>query len=216
MVSCSQSDRPISFAAATDANLVESFSTLKIGETVTLSSPGGDPDYAQQLANIIRDKAVELTIEGFCISSCAEYLLAAPESLTFKNEPIIGFHQNPVMIEHFRSMKLEESDLPTCNYSDNAKVYEDYTAEPDAWKQTLDRLEILDVQLQELANCVLVGFKFKRTMWLPTSEQLRTIWKLDFEGSVCADDFKKCASQLKKVGLDSETIVIGDQTFPIQ
>lgn len=186
------------------------------GSRLTLSSQGGDPDTAQVIAEVMRDKSIALTVSLACVSSCAEYLLPAAASLRFKDDAIIGFHQTPAMIESFRPPRGDEIQLPTCDYGDNAAVYQDYSSAPDAWRETLARLQLDRTQLRTTPNCVEVAFRFTHDLWLPTSQQLRDIWQLDFKGDVCADDYNRCRVRLREVFAQSGSVVIGDRVAVLE
>ncbi len=60
---------------------------------VELNSGGGDVLAALHIADQMRDAGVEVVVNGFCLSSCANYLFTAGSTRTLRNG-LVGFHGN--------------------------------------------------------------------------------------------------------------------------
>ena len=58
--------------------------------SIQLNSGGGKVKAALQIAKEIRDRKLSVSVEGFCISSCANYLFLAGVKKTISG--IVGFH----------------------------------------------------------------------------------------------------------------------------
>lgn len=76
---------------------------------VWLNSGGGNVREALKIANIIRDRKLKIVVNGFCISSCANYLfLAGAEK---KINGIVGFHGS---VQAMGEAPCQATDNPRC------------------------------------------------------------------------------------------------------
>lgn len=197
---------------AIDQQFIEILSAVKSGDTISVSSTGGDPDFAEQAAQIIIDKNLSVVIKGICFSSCAEYLLPAATKVRFSGRPLIGFHQNPLMIKHFLKSNPEYENSKLCHFEDNLEfienLHERELGRTDFWHDVLLMTEKERAGFKQLDDCVEVRFGFKHKMWLPSSEQLKSQYRLAFKGKVCADEHKCLRRNIDRIW-DKGTRIVG-------
>ena len=74
---------------------------LNDGDTVRVSSYGGNVLAALEAADLFEKYSVRVEIGSHCISACAEILLAANVVIHMKENTLIGFHGNPFLYNHF-------------------------------------------------------------------------------------------------------------------
>lgn len=206
-----------SFPVSIDEVFLEKLRAATDFQEITVSSTGGDPDFAEIAAEIIQEKHLKIRIEHFCLSSCAEYLLPAAHSITLSNKSVIGFHQNPLMINYIKETFSEFQQHEICYYSDNLEYIEKLHFEKlknsEYWKTTLDKIELNDAGFVKKDDCIEVQFIFNNRLWLPTSNQLKSGMGLQFEGSICSDD-PTCYQQTIDRSWDENTnIVVGEIVY---
>lgn len=61
---------------------------------VVLNSEGGDEAATLKIARLIRDRQLDVTVDGVCLSACAHLLLASANTITIKDGSTVGFHTN--------------------------------------------------------------------------------------------------------------------------
>lgn len=183
-----------------------------IGETIVVSSQGGDPDSAEAAAKVIIQNDLSIVVVEYCFSSCAEYILPAARDVEFKGAPLIGFHQNPLMIKHFLNSKPEYQDSKLCHFEDNLEFIENLHARKlgrtDFWHDVLLVIGKDKLEFRQADDCVEVRFGFKHNFWLPSSEQLKSQYRLGFKGKVCADEHKCLRRNIDRVW-DKGTRIVG-------
>jgi len=184
--------------------------------TLYINSAGGKTLAALDVAEIIMSNNMQIIIDKECMSVCSEFLLPAASSVILQDAPLIGFHWNPIMLltlmeEHARQ------DLQFCDRrtSDGQrKLYMKTGHNIEFWQQTLIRLELLDYKIEyRPQKCPRNEITFYSRIWLPTSQQLRDLYKLEFTGSVCADDYEACVRRVNSRWKKGTRIVIGDVTY---
>jgi|GEM_PF-3492454 len=197
-----------------NADLVSGLNALPTNIELRLASGGGDPDFGEEAAKVIRQKKISLHITGICLSSCAEYLIPAAESLRFENA-LIGFHQNPIIIDELNKMHSEVYK-PVCDYGDNleyiSRVYNSYPRN-NIPTSTLERLGISGVEIEVKSNCNQIGFRFVHQFWFPTSEQLRDVFGFEFAGDVCADNIKCYTKVIDSLFPEKASVLVGDDIY---
>jgi hypothetical protein len=77
---------------------------------IWLNSGGGNVREALKIANIIRERKLKIVVNGFCISSCANYLFLA--GFEKKIHGIVGFHG---------SAQAMKKKMAPCQATDNSK-----------------------------------------------------------------------------------------------
>lgn len=60
--------------------------------TLIITSAGGDGRYALELGDLIKSKNVDLVIDRYCISSCAQAILPSARTVKVMNGAVVVFH----------------------------------------------------------------------------------------------------------------------------
>ncbi|MGF1735283.1 hypothetical protein [Photobacterium satsumensis] len=88
-------DNKLIFHAPTEKESIElALSLVKDRQisTIDLNSPGGDIRQAMRLARWIHDNKVDVVVNEFCFSSCANYLFPAGRFKYVGEQAMIGWH----------------------------------------------------------------------------------------------------------------------------
>lgn len=189
--------------------------------TLYLASNGGGADMGLAAANVILEKNVNLVIDGkfgICTSGCAEFILPAVKSVTFINEPLVGYHQNPQIILHLLS-ELAPEDIKYCDFvKSEVQASEDLVDKAglnkDFWKETLKRIEVKSAKafLYE-EQCPGLRKEYKYELWFPTSEQMRSMLQLEFEGELCSDRRECYKDEIDQRWSVMTGMVVGDERY---
>jgi hypothetical protein len=182
---------------------------------MTARSAGGNAKAGSRLGTHLLTKQFSLDVIDFCLTSCAEFLLPAADNIKFIDSPLIGFNRSPAM-DYSRYVK-SGTDMPTCNLisvENQRKLIEARNLNADFWKETEARLILYRFIVGDTPkNCHVTVRKFENQIWLPNSQQLRDLWGLEFEGSVCADDFEQCKKKIDNHWLKGTRIVVTDEVY---
>lgn len=158
---------------------------------LTIGSPGGETRAALQISNIIEERHLSVTVVELCLSACAEYILPAAREITLENNPLIGFHWNPIMLEELLHQNANK-DLEYCTRigaDDLRKLLNRRQKPSDAWRETLQRIKLREYKVDyKDGECPWSYRDFENKFWFPKSSQLNDIFGLEFNGSLCADD----------------------------
>lgn len=183
-------------------------------DNLIVMSNGGKTSTALIIANEIYSHDLEISIAEICLSACAEYILPAASKINLIDEPLIGFHWNPIILGDLLK-KNAEKDLEYCVDVGDAELIEFLNKtgkKVDAWKHTLRRLKLENYKVIYKKNeCPWSQRKFANRFWFPTSYQLEEIFGLKVFGKLCADNpicyNKKIAHYFKKAG---GSYIVGD------
>lgn len=187
-------------------------------KTLIIDSFGGNVSFANKIALNIHKNQNNIIVKSRCYSACAEDLLPAAKTINFQNSPLIGFHWNSFMN---RSQMLRYGgDVSLCSNDSIEKqryIYNLRGLNEDFWRETEKRLVLVSYEVVDKPNaCPWKKRKFENIMWFPTSNQLRSLWGLEFTGSVCADDLKKCKIKVDRLMRKDMNVVIGDVTYSVK
>ena len=190
------------------------FSQIHGPVEIEINSKGGWPKYAQKIADHMIDNDMSVIIKKNCLSACAEYFLAAAEHVTFNDLPIIGFHGNPMMRREITIAEYpKQSRLCYFNLTGKfERMYIDKGVNKDFWKEQESRLHLIP-EYEDMNGCPALQFKFEHKFWMPTSEQLRDLLGLKFEGQVCADSPECIQERLLTRWKKGTTFVVGDTVY---
>lgn len=200
-----------------DDDLVDKFEEFdgKINFIVKLNSGGGLPQDALKISDIMLRNKTGVIINRACLSACAETILPSATIVEFQNTPIIGFHWNSTM--NFDMLRRYGGDLRLCDLTTverQKSLLSTKGMNVDFWKETEKRLVLEHYEIVPRGYaCPWKRREFKNHMWLPTSEQLRNLWGLEFKGSVCADDFQRCTWKIDRRWKKGTRIVVGDEVY---
>lgn len=91
----SEDDVPL-VHGATDLEMLVQFSRLAADgkKKVRVRSLGGKESTAIRIASVIATNAMALEVDGYCTSSCAQYLLAASPRVSLQPNSLMSFHMN--------------------------------------------------------------------------------------------------------------------------
>lgn len=101
--------------------------------TLRIRSSGGDGEEAMLIGNQIIDQNLGLIVDGYCMSSCANYLFLAAQKKSLLADSVLGFH-GAVSLKNSADLR-EQFELGKLNK-------DDYTG-----KEGLKRLQILEWEL---------------------------------------------------------------------
>ena len=117
---------------------------------IIIYSKGGISQEAIKAARIIHDRKHNLIILGKCSSACAEFLLPAANSLTFVEEPVIGFHGNTIAEMHY--VKEATGDIAEYCSSVHATEHKIFLLETlrdfEFWRKTIGTSKTLSGEHQ--------------------------------------------------------------------
>ena len=74
--------------------LVETIESQPV-EKLIISSIGGNSTYGVAIARMLREKNIEVVVDRYCYSSCANYILLGARKATVKSGAVVGFHGAP-------------------------------------------------------------------------------------------------------------------------
>lgn len=184
-------------------------------KTISIDSGGGEAVAAATISNHLLDFDTKIIVSGTCISACSEFIMPSSTNIIFQNNPIIGFHWSPIL--DYEQYKIRNDNVLHCKFpsrDQQLKLYKRNNLNPHFWKEIENRLDLQYYELvPKTGQCPWKRRKFRNHIWLPTSEQLRDLWKLKFRGSVCADYFERCKKQIDRRLEKGTRIVIGDVTY---
>jgi len=82
------------YSGPTDAAMLQFFETVPKKARVRITSTGGRESIALSIAEKIEAKEIGLIVEGYCLSSCAQYLIPASENTVISEDSLVAFHTN--------------------------------------------------------------------------------------------------------------------------
>lgn len=90
-------------------------------EEIILNSVGGSVESALAIATEIKRRNINVTVKGFCISSCANYLFLAGNKKMI--DGIVGYHGNAQALH--KNACTENSDSRQCQLTKSEKAFFD-------------------------------------------------------------------------------------------
>lgn len=208
-----QPDHTLKYVGRMDANLIHLIESNPKLSSLEINSGGGSVQDSSVAAELLMKKDVKVIVRGRCLSSCSEFILPAATKVSFLDRPVIGFHWSPWM--DFNQYERHKNSYHNCPF-DAAKIQRDINVHRelnlDFWKQIESRLELVIYRLHENGStCPDKERGFLNRTWLPTSQQMRDLWGLEFKGQVCADHPTSCIEKVDAIWDSNTKIVIGDQ-----
>ena len=182
--------------------------------TLIVMSRGGNTNFGLKVAYEILSNKLDVTIAEICLSACAEYILPAANNIHLIDEPLIGYHWNPIILGSLLRNNAAK-DIEYCTEVGDEqllKLLSDAQKKTDAWKQTLKRIKIKNyiVEYQDKA-CPWSVKEFENKYWFPTSQQLEHLFGVHVTGDLCADNEecykKKLEHYYKRTG---GSFIVGD------
>ena len=109
------------------------------------------------------------------------------------------------------------ADMSHCHFdlTTQKKLIEKRKLNAGFWKEIEIRLKLTKFQLVDKTgeSCPWKVREFDNQMWFPTSQQLRKLWGLRFNGAVCADDFEECTKKIDKYWAKGDRVIVGDDVY---
>lgn len=185
------------------------------GFTLKVNSHGGEVKYAALIAKKLSKENVSVSINKQCISACVEFFLPAASTIDFKGEPLIGIHWGSVL--NFRQMERYGGQINKCDLT-NLRIQEGLFRGKglnlDFWLETEKRLIVSRYEIiKKGTECPWKVREFENYMWLPNSQQLKTLWGLKFNGKVCSDNPSRCKKRIDRWWKKGTKLVIGDDVY---
>lgn len=199
-----------------DADFIATLKHADPDKAFFVSSGGGDPAFGEAAARHIIAKEMTIKLGEICLSSCAEYVIPSAKTLIVSPRTLIGFHQNPLMIRHFADMEGYQG-MPICYYEAEVDylgtLHQRDGSDRLPWENVLNRLVLADTHFREKDECIETGFRFENQFWFPTSNQIKTLFQIDLNGPICADD-PGCAEEMTNLIIPKgESVIIGDERY---
>lgn len=215
----SRAQKQIFMSGEIDKLLVDKLETQnQIHAEILIHSTGGNPDPSLRFAELIIKSKNSIVVNGDCISACAEYVLPAASSIEMRNDPLIGFHWNAMMIEELMR-NTATKDVEYCEFRDSKKLRQlqkNMGVNHNFWKQVLLKLENKKYFVEyRPGRCPWKKMNFRNRLWFPTSRQLREDYNLSFEGAVCADDYDKCLKKIDRRWSAGRRFIIGNRPYVV-
>jgi len=180
------------------------------------SSYGGDANVALELAKIIRTSNKNVHIGEYCISACAEFVMPSARAIYVTRYTIIGYHINDFIVS---SQLPAHRRLNYCGYERYiwlSSLYKQKDLDVNFYKEIDRRLQfkILDSDVSvENKNCNEVTMTARRSMWYPTSKQLRTLLKMKVRGEICNDNIVCWKERLEYDSPPRAKYIVGDNEY---
>jgi len=181
---------------------------------VIVVSFGGKPSAGIKIAREIIDGRLDVSIAEVCLSACAEYILPAAKSITLIDNPLIGYHWNPLILGHLLRTNATK-DLEYCTGirdDELLKLLVDTGVKTDAWKHTLKKLKLVKYEVNYKYNtCPWSSKTFENRLWFPTSKQLETTFGLKMSGKLCADNPECYMKKIPHYFGEGGSFIVGDE-----
>lgn len=211
--SCSEPIPTYKYVGRIDSKLVELIDQAPKSFRLEINSGGGFVKDASQAAVIMADRQTSIIVRGRCLSACSEFILPAADAITFVDDPIVGFHWSPLMDRGQYASRL--GSIKDCKFpaaSIQEELFKLEGLNKRFWLEVEERLVLRKFRFVEVGNaCPNKVRVFENKTWLPSSEQLKDLLGLEFTGSLCADDYNKCAKKVDRIWEKGDKIVIGDR-----
>lgn len=167
--------------------------------TIAIASGGGDARPALFAANRIIEQGTQARVHEICGSSCLEVLLPAFNEIEFVQSPLIVSHGNVRMI--LELLAREGGELPECyrRYVALHDIVLGSRVNPNLPEVLIERLGLSNINIDDInAACPHVSYDQLVDNWLPTSEELRSHYHLEFSGHVAADDLTLAQAEIDR------------------
>jgi hypothetical protein len=190
----------------------------KPGAILQISSLGGEGDRAIAIAEWMLKNKVRLSVIDVCNSACPEYFLPAAAEVRFVGSPIVAFHWNLPITQEFLTENYPNLDF-RCRegaFKAHQALVAKFDTNPDFWKGQRDRIGLRNITIVNPDDpCKLMLADLKVDLWFPTSEQLRDMMWLEFEGEVCADNKACIEKEIIPFSRKYKKIMVGDEVITI-
>ena len=101
-------------SSTTVAHLKKILEKEKNITVIAVNSPGGDMASALEIATLIKNRQLNLVVDGRCLSACANYLFPAAANKIVLPGSVIGIHEKTYLHlekDVFRTMPVEDAEI---------------------------------------------------------------------------------------------------------
>lgn len=182
-----------------------------------IDSEGGDAQSAEAIGKLIYNRNKSIYILSECSSACAEFFIPAAKKISVSRDSLIGFHRNDLMAYSFLSGTSSFSRY--CGMERVlwlSKIYKERRLNINFNKEIISKLgiePIYDSNLSKGGGCYRMVSTSIRSVWYPTSWQLRHLLGIKIGHPICADDERCWKSALHDATLEGSSYVVGDQVY---
>ena len=157
---------------------------------VFVNSIGGNGDLAMKIGNVILETKSDVYVFGNCLSACAEFLLPPAQEIFAINEPVIGVHGNPFLIEDLYKRRgiviPDHCEWKSLQWLRN--VYRQKGLQESFFLEEEKRMKLNIKTSMDEDNCPVMSPLSKgQPIWVPTREEILTKWGLAINGKLCSD-----------------------------
>lgn len=170
-------------------------------DRVIVSSFGGPEAEALDIAEFIRNNDISITVDGYCTSSCAQYLLPAAKHVTILNNSLVSFHVNSYGLRDLSIPDKKSAAIIRYNSERAVKLYNDEKVSLQLMELATRMMDLQCIDSMASQNGKVFGLY---DVWVPTKEFL-TNSGLEFDGFWPKDGIE--ASKLAKSLLGSKVRV---------
>lgn len=184
------------------------------GGRVRVSSGGGSADSALLAARILSDRQINLTVDSYCVSACAEFLIPAAASVSLGRSAVIAFHGNDIAYAEIARRLREPSSCSSQRLPELLSYYARHRMRVTFSNDVERRIGRHSERFEQAErDCAKVVSRTEATYWYPTSTQLRALWGLEIHNDICADNERCILEKIFPITDEGDLIVIGDRYF---
>lgn len=175
---------------------VEVFRTLEAlfseapATRIIVTSEGGSAWSAANIALFVQKHSLSVRLEGYCLSSCAEYIFPSTRDLVVARDAVIGFHGNPLLerslLQSVRGETAKFCGEPAARAL--SFVYEKPAADVGFWEREAAVLKPDNIRVVEGDGCSAVEYDAAVDTWLPLRSDLEVLLNRPIVEPLCVDD----------------------------
>lgn len=180
---------------------------------ISVSSLGGDPNYAYQFSQIIAREGLIVELGDECSSSCAEFVLPSAAKVVTHPNTLIGYHGSDWIGAWIRDTWYHNYP-PNCGASRVEFLRDMYARRglnSEAWREVVPRLKMVGQEAWIEDGCMAGSFSKWVVIWYPTSAQMRDIFGFDEIKTLCSDREECWSERIRGFGLVNKRFAVGDR-----
>ena len=162
----------------------------------------------------------EIRFQEYCLSACANYLIAARDDTVLERNLLLGFHGDGILHKDVFT-SLNSDDSKAYCYSRvadrQAALYAASGLSTGFSQEMARRLGVVGAHLVEREDwpCPEVVYEFENDWWFPTSQQIEDLLHKPLTEPLCADDLACMRRKLRNLR-QTARIVIGDDVYRLE
>lgn len=181
--------------------------------TVVINSLGGSAAVGIDIAQFVQHNRIHVRVDEFCLSACAEFILPAAESVQLGPRAIIGFHGGDFLFENLAHEAGADDSCAAPRTEALRAIYEARGFAPSFAFEVAERLDITSYRPPSSPTTCDASFDSRRLVWFPSADQLRSLWGLQFTGSICVDDPACVDATMKHLIRSGREVMFGDHPY---